>query len=87
MNGTLLVTPPELAARFAHARVANPDSTYAAAAARASSNAPSSVPSFERSTFDAIFCRAAFKNFSEPVMALTEMGRVLKTGAQALSPR
>ncbi len=39
---------------------------------------------FESNTFDAIFCRAAFKNFSEPVAALKEMRRVLKPGATAL---
>ena len=39
---------------------------------------------FESNTFDAIFCRAAFKNFSEPALALKEMRRVLKPGATAL---
>jgi ubiquinone/menaquinone biosynthesis C-methylase UbiE len=39
---------------------------------------------FESSQFDFLFCRAAFKNFSEPVRALQEMHRVLKTGASAL---
>jgi ubiquinone/menaquinone biosynthesis C-methylase UbiE len=39
---------------------------------------------FASDTFDAIFCRAAFKNFSEPVTALKEMCRVLKPGATAL---
>jgi ubiquinone/menaquinone biosynthesis C-methylase UbiE len=39
---------------------------------------------FESDTFDAIFCRAAFKNFFEPVQALREMCRVLKSGASAV---
>ena len=39
---------------------------------------------FEADTFDHIMCRAAFKNFSEPVMALKEMQRVLRPGGQAL---
>jgi ubiquinone/menaquinone biosynthesis C-methylase UbiE len=39
---------------------------------------------FPADTFDAILCRAAFKNFSRPVMALKEMCRVLKRGARAL---
>ncbi|HEY6420359.1 MAG TPA: class I SAM-dependent methyltransferase [Candidatus Binataceae bacterium] len=39
---------------------------------------------FASGAFDAIVCRAAFKNFSEPVLALKEMCRVLKTGAKAL---
>ncbi|QGT98627.1 hypothetical protein SYNTR_0034 [Candidatus Syntrophocurvum alkaliphilum] len=33
---------------------------------------------FEDNTFDLIYCRAAFKNFSEPVKSLNEMYRVLK---------
>ena len=39
---------------------------------------------FAGDTFDFLFCRAAFKNFSEPVRALNEMHRVLKPGGQAL---
>jgi ubiquinone/menaquinone biosynthesis C-methylase UbiE len=34
--------------------------------------------------FDFIICRAAFKNFSEPVQAIREMHRVLKLGGTAL---
>ena len=34
--------------------------------------------------FDFLVCSAAFKNFSEPVQALDEMFRVLKTGGKAL---
>jgi ubiquinone/menaquinone biosynthesis C-methylase UbiE len=34
--------------------------------------------------FDYIVCSAAFKNFSEPVLALDEMYRVLKPGCKAL---
>src|SRR5437588_1694461 len=39
---------------------------------------------FESKQFDFLFCRAAFKNFSEPVRALQEMHRVLKPGGRAL---
>jgi ubiquinone/menaquinone biosynthesis C-methylase UbiE len=35
-------------------------------------------------TFDLILCRAAFKNFSQPVAAMNEMHRVLKPGGRAL---
>ena len=35
-------------------------------------------------SFDLIICRAAFKNFSEPLQALHEMHRVLKPGGKAL---
>jgi ubiquinone/menaquinone biosynthesis C-methylase UbiE len=34
--------------------------------------------------FDLIVCRAAFKNFSEPLEALNEMHRVLKPGGRAI---
>jgi ubiquinone/menaquinone biosynthesis C-methylase UbiE len=43
----------------------------------------SSMP-FESGSFDFIYCRAAFKNFSEPVQAISEMHRVLKSGGSAL---
>jgi ubiquinone/menaquinone biosynthesis C-methylase UbiE len=39
---------------------------------------------FPAGTFDFLLCRAAFKNFSEPVRALQEMHRVLKPGGKAL---
>jgi ubiquinone/menaquinone biosynthesis C-methylase UbiE len=39
---------------------------------------------FKTGQFDFLFCRAAFKNFSEPVRALQEMQRVLKAGGRAL---
>ena len=35
---------------------------------------------FGRASFDFIVCRAAFKNFTDPVGALGEMRRVLKPG-------
>lgn len=39
---------------------------------------------FGPASFDFIVCRAAFKNFTDPVRALREMRRVLKPGGQAL---
>ena len=39
---------------------------------------------FESNSFEFIYCRAAFKNFSEPVAALNEMYRVLKPGGKAV---
>jgi len=44
-----------------------------------SSNLP-----FPQNTFDFLVCRAAFKNFAQPVKALQEMERVLKPGGRAL---
>jgi ubiquinone/menaquinone biosynthesis C-methylase UbiE len=43
----------------------------------------SDIP-FEDGFFDFLVCRAAFKNFSEPLAALNEMHRVLKPGGSAL---
>jgi ubiquinone/menaquinone biosynthesis C-methylase UbiE len=39
---------------------------------------------FSEDTFDLILCRAAFKNFSQPLAAMNEMHRVLKPGGRAL---
>ena len=39
---------------------------------------------FEPNSFDFIFCRAAFKFFSQPVEAINEIHRVLKPGGKAL---
>jgi ubiquinone/menaquinone biosynthesis C-methylase UbiE len=39
---------------------------------------------FTDAAFDLIVCRAAFKNFSEPVRALAEMRRVLRPGGKAV---
>jgi ubiquinone/menaquinone biosynthesis C-methylase UbiE len=39
---------------------------------------------FKDGSFDFTFCQAAFKNFSEPVKAISEMYRVLKPGGTAV---
>ena len=39
---------------------------------------------FDAGSLDLIICRAAFKNFTEPLQALHEMHRVLKPGGKAL---
>ena len=39
---------------------------------------------FAANSFDLLVCRAAFKNFAQPVAALDEMERVLKPGGRAL---
>lgn len=39
---------------------------------------------FDAGTFDFVFCRAAFKNFSQPLEAINEMHRVLRPGGRAL---
>jgi ubiquinone/menaquinone biosynthesis C-methylase UbiE len=39
---------------------------------------------FDDEKFDFIICRAAFKNFAQPIAALDEMHRVLKAGGKAV---
>jgi ubiquinone/menaquinone biosynthesis C-methylase UbiE len=39
---------------------------------------------FDNETFDFILCRAAFKNFAEPLKAVQEMHRLLRRGGKAL---
>ena len=39
---------------------------------------------FKSGSFDYLLCRAAFKNFSQPLPALREMHRVLRPGGRAL---
>lgn len=39
---------------------------------------------YPRETFDFLVCRAAFKNFAQPVQALREMWRVLRPGGRGL---
>ena len=39
---------------------------------------------FADSSFDVVVCRAAFKNFSQPIEALREMRRVLRPGGTGL---
>jgi ubiquinone/menaquinone biosynthesis C-methylase UbiE len=39
---------------------------------------------FPDNSFDFIICTAAFKNFKEPLRALNQMCRVLKSGGTAL---
>jgi ubiquinone/menaquinone biosynthesis C-methylase UbiE len=43
----------------------------------------SSMP-FDSGSFDFVYCRAAFKNFSEPIRAIDEINRVLKPGGTAV---
>lgn len=43
----------------------------------------SAIP-FADNSFDLLVCRAAFKNFSEPVKALNEMNRVLRPGGTGI---
>src|SRR5882757_7258465 len=63
--------------------IAQKNAAQAGVGAEFRQGSASNMP-FERNQFDFLFCRAAFKNFSEPVCALQEMQRVLKPGGRAL---
>jgi ubiquinone/menaquinone biosynthesis C-methylase UbiE len=63
--------------------IAQGNATQAGVRAEFRLGSASDMP-FEESRFDFLFCRAAFKNFSEPERALREMYRVLKPGGRAL---
>jgi ubiquinone/menaquinone biosynthesis C-methylase UbiE len=47
-------------------------------------NGNASAMPFADETFDLAICRAAFKNFSQPLEAMDEMHRVLKFGGRAI---
>jgi ubiquinone/menaquinone biosynthesis C-methylase UbiE len=64
-------------------RIATENARNAGAAVTFRQGNASLMP-FEAAAFDFIVCRAAFKNFSQPVRALEEMYRVLKPGAKAV---
>ena len=64
-------------------RIATDNAAQAAVAVTFQHGNASAMP-FAADTFDLLVCRAAFKNFSEPVEALCEMHRVLKPGGHAL---
>jgi ubiquinone/menaquinone biosynthesis C-methylase UbiE len=64
-------------------RIATENATKAGVEVTFREGNASSMP-FKPDSFDFVYCRAAFKNFSEPVQALNEMYRVLKPGSKAV---
>jgi ubiquinone/menaquinone biosynthesis C-methylase UbiE len=64
-------------------RIATENAAKAGVAVEFQHGNVSAMP-FIKDEFDFIVCRAAFKNFSEPVQALCEMHRVLKPGRKSL---
>jgi len=62
-------------------KIARDNAARAGVRVRFEVGSASAMP-FEDDSFDFLFCRAAFKNFSEPVRALREMYRVLRPGGR-----
>jgi ubiquinone/menaquinone biosynthesis C-methylase UbiE len=79
--GPFKVTGLDISQSFV--RMATEDAKREGVAARFIHGSASDIP-LEDGLFDLIVCRAAFKNFSEPLRALNEMHRVLKPGGRAI---
>jgi ubiquinone/menaquinone biosynthesis C-methylase UbiE len=76
----LAVTGLDISRSFV--RIATASAARAGVAAKFEQGDAAQMP-FEAQRFDFIACRAAFKNFADPVGALREMRRVLKPGGRA----
>jgi ubiquinone/menaquinone biosynthesis C-methylase UbiE len=79
--GTFKITGLDISQSFV--RIASEYAKREGVTARFIHGSASNIP-FEDGLFDLIVCRAAFKNFSEPLKAINEMHRVLKPGGKAL---
>jgi ubiquinone/menaquinone biosynthesis C-methylase UbiE len=79
--GTLSVSGLDISHTFV--RMAADNAARAGVSVRFLQGNAASMP-FEDNSFDFLVCRAAFKNFTEPVRALDEMHRVLRPGGEAL---
>jgi ubiquinone/menaquinone biosynthesis C-methylase UbiE len=79
--GPFKVTGLDISQSFV--RMASQNARREGVAARFIHGSASDIP-LEDGLFDLIVCRAAFKNFSEPLKALNEMHRVLKPGGRAI---
>jgi ubiquinone/menaquinone biosynthesis C-methylase UbiE len=80
-QGSYQVVGLDISASFV--QIARAKATQAGVAAEFHHGDAAHMP-FGDSTFDFIVCRAAFKNFTEPVQAIREMHRVLRLGGTAL---
>lgn len=79
--GPYQVTGVDLSADMV--RIARENAAKAGVSAQFQQGNASNLP-FAADSFDFLVCRAAFKNFAQPVRALNEMHRVLKPGGRAL---
>jgi ubiquinone/menaquinone biosynthesis C-methylase UbiE len=80
-RGSYSITGMDLSRTFV--KMAKEKAVEAGAAVKFMQGSASNMP-FPADSFDFLLCRAAFKNFADPVGALQEMCRVLKSGGQAL---
>jgi ubiquinone/menaquinone biosynthesis C-methylase UbiE len=80
-SGKLHVTALEISKTFVE--LARRNATDAHVSVDIQQGNASAMP-FQDNSFDLLVCRAAFKNFSEPVQALQEMHRVLRPGASGV---
>jgi ubiquinone/menaquinone biosynthesis C-methylase UbiE len=78
--GSFHITGLDISAKFVE--IAQANAKRAGVSVTFQQGNVSAMP-FADGTFDYIFCRAAFKNFSEPAMALNEIYRVLRFGGAA----
>jgi len=79
--GAFRVTGIDISRSFV--RIARENALRAGAAVDFREGDAAALP-FTGETFDFVVCRAAFKNFSDPIGALSEMYRVLRPGGSAL---
>ncbi len=80
-NPALRVSAVEISKTFVE--IARKNATEAHVTANIVQGNAADIP-FADASFDLLVCRAAFKNFAEPVKALKEMRRVLRPGGKAL---
>jgi len=79
--GTFKITGLDIIQSFV--RMASEYAKREGVVARFIHGSASDIP-LEDGLFDLVVCRAAFKNFSEPLKAINEMHRVLKPGGRAI---
>ena len=79
--GPYAITGMDLSRTFV--KMATEKAAAAGVKARFVEGSASNIP-FPKESFDFLLCRAAFKNFAQPVAALQEMCRVLKPGGRGL---
>jgi ubiquinone/menaquinone biosynthesis C-methylase UbiE len=80
-RGSFAITGLDISRTFV--KIAARNAAEAGVEADFQQGSASNMP-FPRDSFDFLLCRAAFKNFAQPVVALQEMCRVLKPGGRGL---